>query len=235
MSFRRMNEIEKILGYKFKNLSLLERALTHSSVAENHLQSYQRLEFLGDALLDFIVGEWLFLTRTEATEGELTELRRILVNTEALAKIMKMFSAEKYIKTETSSNSDGVNDSILCDVYESLLAAIYIDGGMKPAKNFVMNTLIANAELLLSSPSFVNYKGELLELTQKYGHQPRYEVLETKGPQHKIVFKVGVYVDKRLLGVGIGHTKKEAEQNASKRALEFLERQSKKNNVNQDN
>lgn len=222
MNFRKPTEIEKVLGYKFKDEKILERALTHPSVAESHLQSYQRLEFLGDALLDFIIGEWLFKTRLEAEEGELTELRRILVNTEALAKIMRILGLKEFIKFESASSQNDANDSMLCDVYEALLAALYLDGGMKVAKSFVDRTLVANAEVLLSSPSFINYKGKLLELMQQNGHQPRYEVLETKGPQHKMLFKVGVYLDGKFLGIGTGYSKKEAEQKASKRALEML-------------
>jgi len=224
MNFRKKTDIEKILGYKFKDENVLRRALTHPSVAKEHSQSYQRLEFLGDALLDFIIGEWLFKTRLDAEEGELTELRRILVNTEALAKIMRILGLKEFIKFESASSRDDANDSMLCDVYEALLAAIYLDGGMKAAKTFTSRTLVANAELLLSSPSFINYKGKLLELMQQNGHQPRYEVLETKGPQHKMIFKIGVYLDKKFLGIGTGYSKKEAEQKASKRALELLAR-----------
>lgn len=222
MFFRKALKIERVLGYKFRNYELLERALTHPSAAENHLHSYQRLEFLGDALLDFLVAEWLFGKHPDTPEGGLTEMRRIMVNSEALARIAKILAIEEFVVENFSQNNGEINDSILCDVYEALLAAIYLDGGIAAARHFVEKSLFSNAELLLSSPSFVNYKGKLLELLQSRGCQPRYEVLETQGPQHKTFFKIGVYLDRKLLGVGTGYSKKEAEQQASKRALEML-------------
>ena len=221
MKLRKALEVERIIGYKFRDEELLERALTHPSAVDSHTLSYQRLEFLGDALLNFFVAEWLFKRNREASEGKLTELRKIMVNSEALAKISQMLGLKKFLKVELS-NDEQVSDSILCDVFEALVAAIYLDGGFKAAKNFVKRSLISNAEVLLESPNFINYKGKLLELLQSRGKQPRYNVLETNGPQHRIQFKVGVYIDDELLGVGTGHSKKEAEQQASKRALESI-------------
>jgi len=217
--FRKMSAIEKKLGYKFKNRCLLKQALTHPSAAKQNSESYQRLEFLGDALLDFLVAEWLFLRHPSAPEGELTEKRRILVNCEALAKIIKILAIEEFINCDIAS---GITDSTLCDVYESIFASIYLDGGLKAASCFLDSSLLANADLLLASPSFINYKGQLLELLQSRGIQPHYEVIETEGPAHRTFFKIGVYAKDALLAVGTGYSKKEAEQQASKIALEEL-------------
>lgn len=218
---RRATEVEKILGHKFRHASILHQALTHPSAAEEQSQSYQRLEYLGDALLDFLVAEWFFHRNPDAPEGQLTEMRRILVNCEALARIARMLGIEQFVNMDDSMNR-APNESILCDVYESILAAIYMDGGMKAARAFVEKSLLANADLLLSSPSFINHKGVLLELLQSRGQQPRYGVLETDGPPHRVFFKIGVYLDDTLLGVGTGYSKKEAEQQASKMALEKI-------------
>ncbi len=217
--FRRPIEIEKILEHKFSDGLLLKRALTHQSMAETAEDSYQRLEFLGDALLDFIIGKWLFEKYPTAPEGRLTEYRRILVNSTALAKIATMFGLSKFVIYDITGNNFQLSDSIMCDVYESLIAALYLDGGYEITEKFVFKTLVAHSDILLNSPTFTNYKGRILELLQSRGKHPEYKVLETTGPPHNMLFKVGVYQDDKLLGIGSGSNKKEAEQEAAKDAL----------------
>jgi len=217
--FRRPTEIEKILEHKFRDGSLLKRALTHQSMAKTAEDSYQRLEFLGDALLGFIVGKWLFEKYPTAPEGKLTEYRRILVNCTALAKIASMFGLNRFVIYDSTGDNFQLSDSIMCDVYESLLAALYLDGGYMIAEKFLFRTLIAHSDILLNSPAFTNHKGRILELLQSRGKHPAYIVLETTGPAHNMLFKVGVYQDDKLLGIGSGSNKKDAEQEAAKHAL----------------
>ncbi|MCD6595153.1 ribonuclease III [bacterium] len=220
--FRQTNEFEKIIGYKFSDESILVRALTHPSIAEKPSDSYQRLEFLGDALLDFIVGARLFKLYPDANEGKLTEMRRILVNSTALANIAKTFDAEKFVIYDNSLENFNLSDSVLCDIYESIVGAIYLDGGLKSVGDFISRTLFKYADILLNSPKFINFKGQLLELLQSKGRQPRYIVLETTGPPHNVEFTIGVYDGDELLGIGVGSSKKDAEQNAANKAVNKL-------------
>lgn len=221
--FARRLPIEKVLGYKFSDRALLEVALTHPSAAASSETSYQRMEFLGDAILDFIVAEWFYREDAHALEGELTELRRILVNCAALAKIVRMFELDRFIVYDDASSAGiHLTDSVLCDIYEAIVAAVFLDGGMQAAKRVVTHTLLENADVLLNSPSFTNHKGRLLERLQSMGRHPRYVVLETAGPSHRLHFKVAVYLGDKLLGVGSGSSKKDAEQNAAEHALKDL-------------
>jgi ribonuclease III len=220
--FRTHTDFEKKIGYKFKDPALLKIALTHPSAAECESRSYQRLEFLGDALLSFVVGEWLFKKYTTSQEGDLTEMRRILVNCETLSKIARVIGIEQDVIADYSEHGIGANTSIMCDVYEAIVAAIYIDGGMSGAEHFIERTLLSHSETLFSASSSINFKGKLLEHLQSRGQHPHYRVLEADGPPHRITFKIGAYLGSELLGIGIGFNKKEAEQEAAKRALEKL-------------
>lgn len=190
------------------------------------MQSYQRLEFLGDAILDFIVGEWLYRKYPEAPEGTLTELRRILVNTVALADIVKVFGLDRFIIYKKDEDFY-LASSTLADIYEALVAAIYLDGGLRRATKFVERTLFKYADVVLHSPKFINYKGRLLEVLQSEGKRPRYVVLETSGPEHSPQFTVGVYRDEELLGIGVGSSKKRAEQRAASQALKKISQEKK--------
>ena len=225
--FRRKTEAEKIIDYKFSDLSLLRRALTHPTAAKHHTDSYQRLEFLGDAILDFIVGEWLYRKYPDAPEGTLTELRRILVNTIALADMIKIIGLDRFVVYKKDEDFY-LGSSVLADVYEAVVAAIYLDGGLSAARKFVQRTIIKYADVVLRSPKFINYKGRLLEVLQSQGARPRYVVLETTGPEHSPQFTVGVYRDEELLGIGVGSSKKRAEQRAASEALKKLESESRR-------
>ncbi len=199
----------------------MERALTHLSAAGEHKASYQRLEFLGDALLDFIVAEELFRSYPDSSEGELTEMRRVLVNSDALSKLARTLGLDRFVIAD-GSQQNAVTSSVLADVFEALVGAIYIDGGLKRAREFVKGTLLSHADVFLGSPHFVNYKGGLLELLQSRGKKPRYKLLGHDGPPHRRIFRVGVFVDGELFGIGAGRTKKEAEQVAAREALRKL-------------
>ncbi len=219
---RKATPIEKIICYKFKRKKYLILALTHSSATKYHNNSYQRLEFLGDSILAFLVSNYLFKIYPEADEGELSSLRQTIVSSVALAKISKILGLGKFIRTGNTIDNNEISDSILSDVLEALIAAIYIDSGLNSARKFVEKCIVSYMDILLKSPNLINYKGKLLEILQSDGSQPIYTVLSTEGPEHKIFFKIAVFIEDKMLGVGLGNTKKEAEQNAAKNAIQKL-------------
>lgn len=227
MTHEKRKQVEKILGYSFRNVNLLESALTHPSIVPDVTKNYQRLEFLGDALLGFLVGEWLFKTCSDCGEGTLSNRRQALVNFSALSKLMKILGLDKFVKVN-GAESDQISDSIISDIFEALLGAIYLDGGLKAAIKFFEKTVVAHAELLRTMPSLKNYKGILLEKLQASGLSPEYRLIEATNSKNKITFKIGVYSENKLLGVGIGPSKKDAEQNAAREAIEKLNSQREK-------
>jgi len=217
---RELSAIEATLGYSFKNPHLLERALTHSSYAsQNNIDySYERLEFLGDAVLQLIVSDFLFKTHRHLNEGTLTKYRTILVNGSYLAECANRLDLGRWIRMSKSSRRGGQrdNDSIMADVSESLIAAIYLDGGYAPATAWVMNHVIAEKPDYADELQSFNHKGQLAEKCQrlKLGN-PGYEVTKTTGPDHDPLYLIQVSINGKVVGFGEGHNKKEASQNAS--------------------
>ncbi|MGC9314775.1 MAG: ribonuclease III [bacterium] len=230
-------QLEERVGYKFKNRKLYIKALTHRSWIpedENAIRedSNERLEFLGDAVLELVVAEYLFKLFPGRPEGELTEYRRILVNGEILAmKAREIGLGEEIILSPGEEDSGGRDkDSILSDAYEALIGAIYIDGQLKAARNFIHGFHLKDLHEQIKSERHVNYKGKLLEFMQARGSRPSYTTLRTTGPDHEKFFEIAVIVDETQIGCGSGTSKKAAEQAASKNALEFLERSQSENN-----
>jgi ribonuclease-3 len=223
--------LELRLGYKFKNKDLLIESLTHrSSLKEQGKQreaSYERLEFLGDAVLGLSVSRFLFENFPDKDEGELTKLKATLVSEANLARKAKLISLGKHLLLSPEEEKSGgrLRTSILSDSYEALLGAIFLDGGLEGAEKFIQAQILRNLKETTLDRSFQNYKGELLEYLQAEGEGiPKYEVLEERGPDHQKMFTIGVYSKGRRLGIGKGASKKEAEQNAAKMALEELEK-----------
>lgn len=223
--------LELRLGYKFKNKDLLIESLTHrSSLKEQGKQrgaSYERLEFLGDAVLGLSVSRFLFENFPDQDEGELTKLKATLVSEANLARKAKLISLGKhlFLSPEEEKSGGRLRISILSDSYEALLGAIFLDGGLEAAVKFIQVQILRNLKETTLDKSFQNYKGELLEYLQAEGEGiPKYEVLEESGPDHQKMFTIGVYSKGRRLGIGKGASKKEAEQNAAKMALEELEK-----------
>jgi ribonuclease-3 len=223
--------LELRLGYKFKNKDLLIESLTHrSSLKEQGKQrdaSYERLEFLGDAVLGLSVSRFLFENFLDKDEGELTKLKATLVSEANLARKAKLISLGKNLLLSPEEEKSGgrFRTSILSDSYEALLGAIFLDGGLEAAEKFIRSQILRNLKETTLDRSFQNYKGELLEYLQAEGEGiPKYEVLEESGPDHQKMFTIGVFSKGRCLGTGKGASKKEAEQNAAKMALEELEK-----------
>jgi len=223
--------LEVKLGYEFKNKDFLIEALTHRSslkeTGKERNSSYERLEFLGDAVLGLSVSRYLFENFSDKGEGELTKLKATLVSEVNLSRRAKLISLGKYLLLSAEEEKSGGRSrhSILSDSYEALLGAIFLDGGLEAAEKFIQAQILKNLKETAEDRSLRNYKGELLEILQAEGEGlPKYEVLEEKGPDHQKMFTMGVFSKGRCLGTGRGASKKEAEQNAAKMALEELEK-----------
>jgi ribonuclease-3 len=220
---------EKTLQYHPHTWKLFFQALIHRSylpVIGQHWPSNERLEFLGDAVLNFIVAEHLFRTYPEMEEGALTKLRSRLVNRKVLAQRAKdMHLAEFLMLSPSAAQSiDSGAESIIADAFESVVGAIFLDGGFLAAKKFVAALLLNNAEVLNGAMTDDNYKSALLEYAQAHSlGVPRYAVLQEEGPEHDRRFTMEVSIGGHPWGTGLGKSKKEAEQSAAARALEHIQ------------
>lgn len=219
------------LNLRFKNKKLLDEALTHKShlnEAENKkLPSNERLEFLGDAVLSLVTSKFLYQKFPSLEEGDLTNLRASLVNTQTLASVSRKINLGEYLLLSRGEEEGGgrVNPGILADTFEALVGALYLDGGLETAAAFISKHLFPKLEEIISRESIRDYKSLLQEKVQRSKKvAPLYRVLQTEGPAHKRIFFVGVYIDNQEYGQGTGHSKQEAEQEAAKMALEKLEK-----------
>lgn len=211
-------EIEKKLGYKFKNPSLLKAALTHPSAEKNGGKNYERLEFLGDSVLGLVVAAHLYES-DGGQEGKLTFEKQKLVSTEPLSSVAKELGLGNYIIFGDSYKS-GANRSSLENVYESTVAAIYLDGGIEESRAFIERTLLKKEKKLFKTTDFVS---ELQEFTQaKKMGTPRYEEVSRSGPDHDPLFTMAVSVNDKRLACGSGSSKKLANRKAAERALKKL-------------
>ena len=235
-SDNRFDEIEKIIGYRFKNKNLLKRALSHRSSVENE-PSNERLEHLGDSVLGLIVSEFLFNEFPGMNEGDLTKLKASLVNEAALWRVAGKFRLGDFVLLSKEEEKSGGRNkpSIVADAAEALLGAIYLDGNLEKVRQFIRKFMLDDFEDLANDKSTYNYKGELLEMMQGKGTGiPRYEIIEEQGPDHMKVFDIAVTVDGIRYGEGSGSTKKEAEQKAAKMALDDLKRKNSEQSIDKD-
>jgi ribonuclease-3 len=220
--------LESRIGYHFKDDTLLETALTHSSYAnEKHAAgavSYERLEFLGDSVLGLTTAEFLYAHSPALPEGRMTRLRAELVCETSLHETALSLGLGEFMRLGRGEELTGgrARTSILADMVESIIAAIYLDGGMAEAKRFIMEHVLRNAHIDDVRPS-ADYKTALQELVQQNGEvRICYEQTGESGPDHNKLFSFAVSVDGVKIGEGSGRTKKEAEQMAARRALETL-------------
>jgi ribonuclease-3 len=218
---------DTILGYRFRNTELLREALTHRSYANSVSDhpTYERLEFLGDSVLGLIVAKHLFLKHPEQTEGQLTKRKASLVNLKTLTQVAKREGIGQWIRLSPEEDKAGGRrrGSILSDVFESVLGAIYLDGGLDAAAAVVERILLVPLAEDVPELVEVNYKGDLLEYLQGRGlGMPRYEVIDESGPDHQKVFTVVVHAHGQIAGRGVGSNKKDAEQLAAREALQTL-------------
>ena len=221
-----MKKLEQTIKYSFKNKIFLEEALTHSSYANenpNGLECNERMEFLGDAVLQIISAEYLYTKFPKMPEGRLTKLRSSLVCTQSLSAFAREIELGSYLrmgKGETASNGAD-RPSVLEDAFEALIAAIYLDGGMDEAKRFVLHFLAREVEN--HHVNFRDYKSLLQEIIQQNPDETlTYTVVGTSGPDHDKRFDVELKLNSNIIGRGHGTSKKNAEQLAAKEALELM-------------
>lgn len=221
---RDLDECEARLDYRFRDRQLLEAALTHASGADHRLLSNERLEFLGDAILGTVVCEALFHRFPDFLEGELTKLKSIVVSRLTCAKVSKELGLLDFlILGKGMTTSPTVPMSVLSDVFESLVAAIYLDGGMEPAKAFIERHMLPEIELAASGESGGNYKSLLQQFAQReHGMTPTYNLIDEKGPDHSKCFKISAQVGKQRFPPAWGRSKKESEQRAAHNAIADL-------------
>jgi ribonuclease-3 len=217
-----LQEVQEAIGYSFNDPDLLTAALTHSSSADNRLKSNERLEFLGDAVLGMVVCDELFKRFPELLEGELTKIKSAVVSRRScaiMARDMKL--TDHLLLGKGMNNRARLPQSLAAAVYESLVAAIYIDGGgIAPARDFILRTVSEHIDKAAESEHQLNYKSQLQQYSQKHlAATPIYELLDEKGPDHSKCFEVGVVIAGRRYETAWGPSKKEAEQKAAYQAL----------------
>ena len=212
---------EKHLGYEFVEKGYLFEAITHASVANTRLCSYERLEFLGDSILGFVVCEYLFKNFPNWLEGDLTKVKSNVVSRQSCAKIGKSLNIEEFLVVGKGIGVKGkVPKSLLANSFESIVAAIYLDSGIDSVKKFLTPFIKKQVDAATSGGLDVNYKSELQQYSQKrFGLPPQYQLLGNQGPDHDRWFQVSAQVDKKMFGPAWGKNKKEAEQRAAANAL----------------
>jgi ribonuclease-3 len=236
----KLSRCQEALSYKFKDIRLLDRALTHSSSKTVAQPSNERLEFLGDSVLSLVIAEYLYSAHPELTEGEMTQIKSVVVSEPILAgesdriRLWEFLSVGKGLLRETGSGAPkrggyahhGLPASLLANAFEAVIGAIYLDAGIEEAKRFILTNLVRQIELIQKSQHKKNYKSTLQEFLQKdYSLTPSYRVISEEGPEHDKSFEVAVFVGAKEYGRARGRTKREAEQNAAKAAFERLKEQ----------
>jgi ribonuclease-3 len=227
MTKKNLKPLEDLLGYTFKDEALLGTALTHRSCLNEPgvTESYERLEFLGDAVLEMMISVYLYNKYPHKMEGYLTAARSATVRTESLSKISKDHGIDSFINMSKGEESTGgrSNPSILEDVIESLIGALYCDGGIKAANKFFVQFILPKAKDIISEDQLKDAKSILQEKVQSKGFvSPVYKTTKESGPDHSKTFEVAVLVDNREITSGSGKSKQEAEQNAAKKANELI-------------
>lgn len=213
---------------QIKNRKLLEEALTHRSYlneTKEKVPSNERLEFLGDSILSFIVSDHLFSKYPELNEGKLTNLRSLLVNTKMLGGLSKECGLGEKLRLSKGEEEGGGrnNPSLLADTFEAIIGALFIDQGISQAKKFISQTVLPRADEFIQKNLLKDPKSRLQEFVQaKKQNSPLYKVLKEEGPAHARKFTVGVFINEELFGKGIGKSKQEAEENAATTALEKI-------------
>ncbi|MBI5101468.1 MAG: ribonuclease III [Nitrospirae bacterium] len=224
-----LHDLEKSLGHVFENSALLAEALTHKSYFHEHSGSVkkynERLEFLGDSVLGLIVVEYLFRLSQSHSESVLAKMKSYLVSETVLAETAASVSLGKYIMLGKGEEATGgrTKKSILADVLEAVVGAVFLDGGFEITRDLVLRIIGGKIDQAISAGDFYDYKTELQEKTQfLYGKLPEYRLVRQQGMEHKRTFTVSVYLDDKKLGTASGHRKKEAETIAAKKALEKI-------------
>jgi ribonuclease-3 len=224
--YKDLEELEGIINYSFKDKDNLILALTHSSYANENkrynLISNERLEFLGDAVLNIIISEKIYLKYKNFNEGEMTKARSLIVCETSLIRCANKINLAKFLLLGKGEELTGGRSrpSIISDAFEALIGAVYIDGGMRNARKFINIYMKEIIGLAINGDDYLDFKTQFQEVVQSKGERKiSYEVLEEKGPDHDKTFISQVKVENKPMGIGKGKNKKEAEQNAAKNAL----------------
>ena len=218
--------LQKTLGYKFKNEKLIIEALTHKS----HKQPYdnERLEFLGDAVLDLIVGEYLFFKFPKSDEGNLSKIRAALVNEDGFEKLARSINLGEYIYLSNAEENNGGREkaSLLSNAFEAVMGAIYLESGLEAVRKIAIELIEKNHKEISLDSLFRDFKTTLQELTQaRFGETPEYRVIASRGPDHKKEFEVAVIIENKEYARAIGKSKKIAQQEAAETAVKLLNKE----------
>jgi ribonuclease-3 len=216
-----LDECQKTIGYQFQNPDLLRAALTHTSGADTRLASNERLEFLGDAVLGLVTCEQLFLRFPDYQEGDLTKIKSVVVSRRTCARISRILHLDDYLFLGKGMHlHTSVPANLMADVFESLVAAIYLDGGLEVAKQFILQHLIPEIDKVAEGTHGSNYKSILQQVAQRdLSETPLYDLLDEKGPDHSKCFKIAAVIGRHRYPAAWGRNKKEAEQKAAMNAL----------------
>ncbi len=220
---KNFSKFEDSLGLKFKNQDLFKQAVVHRSYLNEHpnfgLNHNERLEFLGDAVLEIVVTEYLYHHFPETPEGELTNWRASLVNAKMLSEIANEIDLEDYLylsKGESKDKNSKARQYILANAVEALIGAIYLDQGIRAVKKFIKENIISKLENILKNKLYLDPKSKFQEKSQdEYGITPHYKVLSEFGPDHSKIFEVGLYLNEDLISKGKGSSKQEAQVKAA--------------------
>lgn len=217
-----LEECQATIGYQFRQPDLLRAALTHTSGANTRLASNERLEFLGDAVLGLVVCEQLFFRFPDYQEGDLTKIKSVVVSRRTCARIAKTLNLGDFLFLGKGMHASTavVPSSMLADAFESLVAAIYLDGGLEAARAFILKHMGPEIEEVAEGAHGGNFKSVLQQVAQReFGVTPFYELLDEKGPDHSKCFKIAAVIDRHRYAAAWGRNKKEAEQKAAVNAL----------------
>jgi ribonuclease-3 len=219
-----LEECQEAIGYQFRQPDLLRAALTHTSGAETRGASNERLEFLGDAVLGLVTCEQLFLRFPDYQEGDLTKVKSVVVSRRTCARISRVLGLDEFLFMGKGMHlHHAVPSSLMADVFESLVGAIYLDGGLEPVKAFILKYIGPEIEHVAGGNSGVNFKSQLQQVGQReFGATPQYDLLDEKGPDHSKCFKVAAVIAGRRYPAAWGRTKKEAEQKAAVNAIAHI-------------
>jgi ribonuclease-3 len=218
---KQLDELISRIGVPFRNINLLDEATTHKSFAgENDAQDYERLEFFGDAVLKFVVAEYLFDAYQAMHEGELTEIAAVLISAKTLEQVGRSIDIEPYIRVGRGVDIRG---SIIARVMEAILGALYQDSKFKYVREFIVDKFCSMAEEVANDSVKENYKAQLQQYSQARAQgTPVYSVIKVDGPPHDPIFTIGVAIAEQMVADGAGPSKKAAEQAAAKAAFEKL-------------
>ena len=223
-----LEKLEQEIGYKFKNITLLKTALTHTSYAyEKKVESNEKLEYLGDSILEFVSSEYIYENYSKLKEGEMTKVRASVVCEQSLHEVAKAHNFSDFLRLGKSErlSREEVRPAIMADSVEAVIAAIYLDGGIEPVKKFIIENLKQSIETATKHIGQKDYKTVLQEILQKHGEvHIEYNIIKESGPDHEKNFDAEVLCNEKILATGKGRSKKLAEMDAAKNALDIIKK-----------